>query len=134
MAVKQQRGNKAKIVPYQFKPGQSGNPDGRPVGSRDRSTVAKEIFELVAKYPAKKYNIIKKIFEALPQEMSAEHMMFMSCVARVIATGDAHAFDKLMDARYGKQRASIEIQDMTEQPEYIQFVISKDDLKSDPIR
>tara|TARA_B100001964_G_scaffold180581_1_gene199530 strand:- start:191 stop:526 length:336 start_codon:yes stop_codon:yes gene_type:complete len=33
-----------KINTGQFKPGQSGNPDGRPVGSRNRFTALKESF------------------------------------------------------------------------------------------
>ena len=37
------RGNPAKIRPYQFKPGQSGNPGGRP--KDDAAEIARAIFE-----------------------------------------------------------------------------------------
>ena len=34
---------------YAFKPGQSGNPNGRPIGSKNKSKYTKEVFEAAAK-------------------------------------------------------------------------------------
>ena len=38
--------NPENIIPYNFKKGESGNPAGRPVGSRNRSTIVKQWLEV----------------------------------------------------------------------------------------
>ena len=41
------RGNPDKTKPYRWKPGQSGNPAGRPYGSKSSSTKLRDLLKLV---------------------------------------------------------------------------------------
>ena len=42
--------NDENIKPFEFKKGQSGNPAGRPKGSKNRSTIAKKWLETMEKF------------------------------------------------------------------------------------
>lgn len=75
------------VVPPQltpFPPGVSGNPSGRPPGSKNRSTIAREILEL--------------------KHASGQTYEYAStlAVAEKAVGGDVTAWDKLMDAAHGK--------------------------------
>jgi len=72
------RGNPDKIKPYQFKPGQSGNPGGRPRGDLARE-LARAIFE----------NNSELIYEAM---------------LRALKKGNPRVFAVLADRAYGKTR------------------------------
>ena len=64
--------------------GVSGNPNGRPKGSRNRSTIVREILEL--------------------QHSSGQTYEYAStkAVAEKAAQGDVQAWEKLMDSAHGK--------------------------------
>lgn len=74
-----------------WKPGESGNPAGRPKGSKNRSTIVKEIL-------------------ALPHEdgKNYEYAATKAIAEKAIA-GDVMAWDKLMDAAHGKVADKTEI-------------------------
>jgi hypothetical protein len=72
------RGNPDKIKPFQFKPGQSGNPGGRPRGDLARE-LARAIFE----------NNSELIYETM---------------LRALKKGDPRVFAVLADRAYGKTR------------------------------
>ena len=72
------RGNPDKIKPYQFKPGQSGNPGGRPKGDLARE-LARAIFE----------NNSELIYDAM---------------LRALKKGNPRVFAVLADRAYGKTR------------------------------
>jgi hypothetical protein len=73
------RGNPDKIKPYQFKPGQSGNPGGRPRGDLARE-LARAIFE----------NNSELIYETM---------------LRALKNGDFRVFAVLAERAYGKTRS-----------------------------
>jgi len=71
--------------PWHFKPGQSGNPGGRPKLSRDNVTAA-EIRRLASKVMTQ--DRIERIFESI--------------LKRIEETGDIFAFDMLLNRIVGK--------------------------------
>jgi|TARA_R100000081_G_C4636315_1_gene75591 hypothetical protein len=91
--------SKADLIP--FKKGQSGNPKGRPKGSKNRSTILKELAELRT----------KGIDPVTGEEvwMTNEYRMAMAVIEKTIAKGDHQALNMILDNIYGKQKDSVDI-------------------------
>jgi hypothetical protein len=98
-----------------FKKGESGNPKGRPVGSRSRSTIVREWME--ASERAK--NPITGEVEELTQADIAT-----LAVLKKARAGDVNAYRELMDSGYGKNPDII--QDETKQRKLVIVVSDKD--------
>lgn len=81
----------------QFKKGQSGNPSGRPKGSRNRQTIVREILEKVGKY---KDPTNSDWFNESQQEMSRYEAMVLALTAKAMK-GDLKAFRELNKLAYG---------------------------------
>ncbi len=81
------------IEKHKFKKGESGNPAGRPVGSRNRSTIVREWLEV-------KKQTRNPITEQ-DEELQVQDMMVLSMIGRALK-GDVNAFKELMDSGYGK--------------------------------
>lgn len=99
-----------------FEKGQSGNPNGRPKGSRNRSTVAKEWLEMQEKV----LNPISKKDELLQQQ----DIMTLALIKKA-RTGDVSAYKELMDSAYGK---AIQQTDITTGGEKINQPLSKEEI------
>lgn len=72
------------LAQSQWKPGQSGNPAGRPVGARSRTTLVRELLEA---------------------RLDANHdyaQAMTKAVMEKAMTGDVPAYKELMDSAYGK--------------------------------
>ena len=84
-----------------WKKGQSGNPKGRPKGSKNRSTILKELAELRT----------KGIDPVSGEEvwMTNEYRMAMAVIEKTIAKGDHQALNMILDNIYGKQKDSVDI-------------------------
>lgn len=76
-----------------FKKGQSGNPNGRPKGVRNRSTVAREWLEVSQK--------IKNPLTGETQELEQQDIMTLALIKKA-REGDVSAYRELMDSAYGK--------------------------------
>ena len=76
-----------------FKKGQSGNPKGRPVGRKSRSTIAKKWLETPKKF---KNPITGKI-----EELTQEDIGTLALIKKM-RSGDVRAYDSLMDSAHGK--------------------------------
>lgn len=74
-----------------FVPGQSGNPNGRRKGSKNRSTIVREILELMHESG--------QTYEYAGTKAIADKMV----------AGDVQAWDKLMDSGYGKVKDTSEV-------------------------
>jgi len=59
-----------------FKPGESGNPDGRPKGSKDKRTQYREMFQDEAE------NLIKK---AVEMAKDGDSLMMRLCIDRIVS-------------------------------------------------
>ena len=89
-----------------FKKGQSGNPKGRPVGSKNRSTIAKKWLSVEQD--------LKNPLTSENESMSQEDLMTLALIKKA-RTGDATAYQKLLDSAYGAPVQQIE-QTNIEQP------------------
>lgn len=96
--------NEKNLIPYQK--GQSGNPKGRPVGSKNRSTIAKKWLQIEQKLKNPLTNEVEK--------MSQEDLMTLALIKKA-REGDTQAYQKLLDSAYGQPLQQIE-QTNIEQP------------------
>jgi len=94
------------IEQHKFQKGESGNPTGRPKGSKNRSTIARQWLETTQK--AK--NPITGVEEILTQEDLGTLAM-----VKKMREGDVAAYKALMDSGYGAPLQQIE-QTILEQP------------------
>jgi len=81
--------------------GQSGNPKGRPKGSKNRSTIAKYWLEVNQK--------LKNPITGDNETMSQEDLMTLALIKKA-REGDVSAYKALMDSGYGAPVQQIEQQ------------------------
>tara|TARA_S200002703_G_C3789012_1_gene243421 strand:- start:1428 stop:1769 length:342 start_codon:yes stop_codon:yes gene_type:complete len=85
--------NKENVKSHEFKKGESGNPKGRPKGSKNRSTIAKKWLEA----SQKKMNILTGELEKL----SFEDLMTLAQIQKAIEDKDVQSYKALMDSAFG---------------------------------
>lgn len=90
--------SKEDLIPY--KKGQSGNPKGRPKGSKNRSTIVKEILNLMVQV---------KDDEGNNKWQSNEYLIVQAMVNKAIEKGDVAAFNALYDNLYGKLKDTVDM-------------------------
>tara|TARA_R110002153_G_C13276009_1_gene493687 strand:+ start:210 stop:539 length:330 start_codon:yes stop_codon:yes gene_type:complete len=88
------------IKKHEFKKGESGNPNGRPKGSLNRSTIAKRWLEVEQD--------LKNPLTGDTEKMSQEDLMTLALIKKA-REGDGGAYQKLMDSAYGKAIETKEI-------------------------
>lgn len=91
--------SKEDLIPY--KKGQSGNPAGRPKGSKNRSTIVKEILSLLVKG--------ENPMTGEQEWLSNEYRMTASVLLKAIEKGDVNAYNSLMDSAYGKNKDTVDL-------------------------
>ena len=84
--------NKENIEKHEFKKGESGNPNGRPKGSLNRSTIAKYWLEVNQN--------LKNPLTGENETMSQEDLMTLALIKKA-REGDVNAYKALMDSGYG---------------------------------
>jgi hypothetical protein len=89
-----------------FKKGESGNPNGRPKGAKNRSTIAKYWLEVNQK--------LKNPLTGENETMSQEDLMTLALIKKA-RDGDVSAYKALMDSGYGAPLQQVE-QTIIEQP------------------
>ena len=75
-----------------FEQGESGNPNGRPKGSRNRSTIARQWLETTQK--------AKNPITGVEETLSQEDLGTLAMVKKM-RDGDVSAYKALMDSGYG---------------------------------
>jgi len=83
----------------QFKKGQSGNPNGRPKGTRNRSTIVREWLEV--------QQSVKNPITGETQLLEQQDIMTLALIKKA-REGDVNAYRELMDSAHGKQTNQIE--------------------------
>jgi hypothetical protein len=96
---------KGQIEP-RWEKGESGNPNGRPKGAKNRSTIAKYWLEVNQK--------LKNPLTGAEETMSQEDLMTLALIKKA-REGDVAAYKALMDSGYGAPLQQIE-QTILEQP------------------
>lgn len=86
----------ANLIPA--KPGEVRNPNGKPKGTRNRSTIVRELIEAILEG------------ETVPE---VDHMT--QAVIKKAKSGDPVAWEKLMDSAYGKMKDVVETEISTKQ-------------------
>ena len=99
-----------------FEQGESGNPNGRPKGSKNRSTIARQWLEVNQN--------LKNPLTGEQETMSQEDLMTLALIKKA-REGDVSAYKALMDSGYGQPLQQIE-QTILEQPLFPD--VSTDDL------
>jgi hypothetical protein len=82
-----------------FEQGESGNPNGRPKGSRNRSTIARQWLGVNQN--------LKNPLTGVNETMSQEDLMTLALIKKA-RDGDVSAYKALMDSGYGAPLQSIE--------------------------
>ena len=89
-----------------FEKGESGNPNGRPKGAKNRSTIARRWLEV--------NQSLKNPLTGEQETMSQEDLMTLALIKKA-REGDVTAYKALMDSGYGAPLQQIE-QTNIEQP------------------
>lgn len=82
-----------------FKKGESGNPKGRPVGSKNRSTIAKKWLGIEQN--------LKNPMTGEQDQMSQEDLITLALIKKA-REGDVNAYKALMDSGYGAPVQQVE--------------------------
>jgi hypothetical protein len=88
-----------KEIEPKWEKGESGNPNGRPKGSRNRSTIARQWLEVNQN--------LKNPLTGVNETMSQEDLMTLALIKKA-RDGDVSAYKALMDSGYGAPLQSIE--------------------------
>ena len=81
-----------KDIEPRWEKGESGNPAGRPKGSRNRSTIAKHWLDV--------NQSLKNPLTGIEETMSQEDLMTLALIKKA-REGDVNAYKALMDSGYG---------------------------------
>jgi hypothetical protein len=91
--------NPENIEPHKMQKGTTLNPNGRPKGSRNRSTIARQWLEASEK--------VKNPLTQETEELSQEDIMTLALINKA-RKGDVNAYKALMDSGYGAPLQAIE--------------------------
>tara|TARA_R100000278_G_scaffold96777_1_gene73994 strand:- start:3324 stop:3677 length:354 start_codon:yes stop_codon:yes gene_type:complete len=92
--------NPENLKPFEFKKGKSGNPNGRPKGSLNRSTIAKKWLEATRKG--------KNPITGQEEVLTQEDIITLALIRKAM-DGEVSAYKALMDSSYGTARETIDI-------------------------
>jgi hypothetical protein len=93
--------NPENIEKHKFEKGTTGNPNGRPKGAKNRSTIARYWLEVNQK--------LKNPLTGTDETMSQEDLMTLALIKKA-REGDVSAYRALMDSGYG---APVQVVDQT---------------------
>ena len=92
--------NPENIEQHKFQKGESGNPNGRPKGARNRSTLVREWLEVKQK--------AKNPITGQTEELEQQDIMTLALI-RKAREGDVQAYRELMDSAHGKVEQKTDI-------------------------
>ena len=90
--------SKKDLIP--FKPGQSGNPNGRPKGSLNRATIAKKWLEVMQDS--------KNPISGEVEKLSQADLMTLALIHKA-RKGDVSAYKQLMDSAFGLPQQNVNV-------------------------
>lgn len=110
------------IKKHQWKKGQSGNPNGRPKGAKNRSTTAR-----------KWLNVNIKAVNPLTleeEQMSQEDLMTLALIKKG-RQGDVGAYKAVLDSGYGQAKENIDLNSDVPSIDFSKLFVFKDDRGTD---
>jgi hypothetical protein len=87
------------VAPHKFKEGMSGNPKGRPKGSKNRSTIARTWLSAS--------QVQKNPISGKDEELTQEDIITLQQIHKA-RKGDTNAYKALLDSAYGAPKQDIE--------------------------
>lgn len=90
-----------------FEPGNNANPNGRPVGTKNRSTIARKILEMRSILPKDRMEALKVKFPEIADSMTVEEIMTI-VMAEGAISGDDKSYKAVMDSAYGAPKQDID--------------------------
>jgi hypothetical protein len=100
--------NPENLIGKGFQPGQSGNPEGRQLGSKNRSTIARKILEMRSILPADRMLALKAQFPEIADNMTVEEIMTI-VMAEGAMSGDDKSYKAVMDSAYGAPKQEVDM-------------------------
>jgi hypothetical protein len=91
-----------------YKPGVSGNLAGKPIGTKNRSTIARKILSMKALLPDEIFNKLQHAFPDIEQKMTAEEIATIVILGAAITKQDYNAYKAIMDSAYGLPKQEVE--------------------------
>lgn len=88
--------------------GSHGKETGRPKGSRNRSTIAREFLETVMK--------ARNPISGKDENLTIEQRMTLSIIGQVLSKGNVQAYNSILDNAYGKQKETLEVEGLNVTP------------------
>ena len=92
--------NPENLIGKGFLPGESGNPNGRPIGSKNRSTIARKWLELEVNE--------KNPLTGLAEKLSYEDIITLAQIKKAKDEQDTNAYKALQDSAYGAPKNEVE--------------------------
>lgn len=91
-----------------FQKGQSGNPEGKIPGTKNRSTIARKILEMRSILPKDRMEALKVKFPEISDNVTVEEIMTI-VMAEGAILGDDKAYKAVMDSAYGAPKQDLDI-------------------------
>jgi metal-responsive CopG/Arc/MetJ family transcriptional regulator len=92
--------SKEHIEKHQWTKGQSGNPSGKKKGTKNRSTIIREMLDMMVQV---KDDNGDEVWQ------SNEYRMVQAILTKAIEKGDVAAFNSIMDNVYGKLKDTVDM-------------------------
>lgn len=107
----------------QFKPGKSGNPEGRPRGSKNRATIVRQILEMDYLAPDEVIQTLKEEYPEIAKKLTVEEIMTIVQIRKAITESDTSAYKAVMDSAYGQPTQGINFESEKDQVTAIEFTV-----------
>jgi len=98
-----------------FKKGQSGNPNGRPKGTKNRSTLVRELLEMESTF--------NNPLTEQSEKLSYAEQIIIAQIAEA-RKGNVQAFKELMDSAYGKIKDVHQFEETEKETEFVVTVVN----------
>lgn len=104
-----------------FQPGQSGNPNGRPLGRRNKETMFELALEAYARKLLDAHNKKNKKKQIKWEDFDGDPELdiFMQLVDKA-RNGDLKAIETYLEHRHGKAKATVAFVDESDDPDFIE--------------
>jgi hypothetical protein len=83
------------------KPGEIRNPKGRGKGVKNRSTIARELLDIITIIPDKNLKAMQMMYPHLTKKQTAEAIMTLVQINKAIVKEDTAAYNAVMASAYG---------------------------------